>query len=78
MLCADRPALSARPPLRLCRGGSAVALGFVIFILGWIIQSTIAFGFPYTPGARQSSKICFSGAVLQQWWRKERCVVLRV
>ena len=33
------------------RGSSAVSLGFVIFILGWIIQSVVAFGYPFTPGA---------------------------
>ena len=37
----------------VCRGSSAVSLGFVIFILGWIIQSVVAFGYPFTPGAPQ-------------------------
>ncbi|GAB4824042.1 hypothetical protein N2152v2_011088 [Parachlorella kessleri] len=33
----------------LQKGSSAVSLGFVIFILGWIIQSVVAFGYPFTP-----------------------------
>lgn len=33
----------------LRRGASAVNMGFVIFIVGWITQSVIAFGYPYSP-----------------------------
>lgn len=33
----------------LSKGQSAVNLGFILFIIGWIFQSTVAFGFPYTP-----------------------------
>jgi hypothetical protein len=34
----------------VCRGSSAVSMGFVIFILGWIVQTVVVFGYPYTPG----------------------------
>lgn len=33
----------------IARSSNAVYVGFVIFIIGWICQVVIAFGFPYTP-----------------------------
>lgn len=32
---------------------TAINLGFVVFLLGWVIQAAIAFDFPYSPGERR-------------------------
>jgi hypothetical protein len=29
--------------------GGAINAGFVVFIVGWVFQAIIAFGYPYTP-----------------------------
>ncbi|KAI7842323.1 hypothetical protein COHA_003963 [Chlorella ohadii] len=33
----------------LAKASTAITLGFVVFLIGWICQSVIVFGFPYTP-----------------------------
>ena len=31
------------------KSATAINLGFVVFLVGWVIQSAVVFGFPYTP-----------------------------
>ena len=33
----------------ISKTSTAINLGFIIFIFGWVVQTAIAFGFPYTP-----------------------------
>lgn len=40
--------------------------GFGIFILGWIVQSVVAFGFPYSPGGRECAESCGVAATGKQ------------
>lgn len=35
--------------LHLVQATTAVNLGFLVFIAGWIMQVVIIFGYPYTP-----------------------------
>lgn len=35
--------------LHTVQASTAVNLGFVVFICGWIMQVVIIFGYPYTP-----------------------------
>ena len=39
----------------LTKTSTAINLGFVIFILGWILQVAITFGYPYTPDNYKSA-----------------------
>lgn len=41
----------------ISRTSTAINLGFVIFILGWVLQTAIAFDFPYSPDNINSSTI---------------------
>lgn len=38
----------------LRKSSTAVVIGFVVFLLGWIFQTVVVFGFPYEPGKRSS------------------------
>ena len=40
----------------ISKTSTAINLGFVIFILGWILQTAIAFDFPYSPDNIDSAK----------------------
>lgn len=42
----------------LSRSATAIILGFVVFLVGWIVQAVVVFGFPYVPGAARRRAAC--------------------
>lgn len=51
----------------LSKGNAATNMGFTIFIVGWIMQSVVAFGFPFTPENISSQIIVTILFILCPW-----------
>ncbi|EFN57675.1 hypothetical protein CHLNCDRAFT_57211 [Chlorella variabilis] len=51
----------------LSRSATAIILGFVVFLVGWIVQAVVVFGFPYVPDYINSVTVITVIFTLMPW-----------
>ncbi|KAL4859820.1 ABC transporter A family member 2 [Chlorella vulgaris] len=51
----------------LSKGSTAIVVGFVVFLVGWIVQSVVVFGFPYTPDRIKSASVITVILTMMPW-----------
>jgi hypothetical protein len=51
----------------IARATSAVTAGFVVFLVGWVVQSVVVFGYPFTPADVESTPAAAIIFALMPW-----------
>ena len=49
------------------RATAAVTAGFVVFLVGWVVQSVVVFGYPFTPADVESTPAAAAIFALMPW-----------